>query len=696
MIFLSQKRFASSLAVFLFCMGLVACGNGGGGDLSTPSPAPELQLLAGSTSGWFGNEGSIDATGTAAQFNHPRGVTADAAGNLYVTDSYNFTIRKITPAAEVTTIAGAAVIQGSIDGVGPNARFVLPNYIAGDTVGNLYVTDATTVRKITPDGVVTTLAGSPGIIGSADGTGAAASFDNPSGIAVDTAGNLYVAETYNHIIRKLTPAGVVSTLAGVAKAVGSADGVAAAARFFYPTGITSDAAGNLYVTDSGNSTIRKIMPSGVVTTLAGMPGIVGSADGSGATARFTRPTGIAADALGNLSVVDFGNHTIRKITSAGVVTTLAGMPRISGSDDGSGPAARFYYPSGITMDAAGNLYVADEGNQAIRKITPEGAVTTFAGQLPSYGSADGKGSAARFNNPVGVAADPAGNVYVADTSSQTIRKVTPEGTVTTLAGTPGVAGTTDGIGAAARFNGPVGIALDSAGNLYIVEGGNNGVRKVTQAGVVTTVPGTAGPFNPTGIAADPSGNLYISDGSYVRKVPKDGVVAVLAGAIGASGYADGSGAAARFNRLAGITLDSAGNLYVTDYFYSGGDWGLPDIYDSSTIRKITPAGAVTTVAGAAGAGGYVDGAGAAARFTSPKGIAADSRGNLYVADSANHTIRKITPAGVVTTIAGVAGQSGIQLGSLPGRLQNPHGLALIDDNTLVLTSGNSVLKLILP
>lgn len=696
MIFISLKRFALSLAALSLCMGLVACGNGGGGDLSTPSRTPELQLLAGSTGSFWGNRGSIDATGTTAQFNLPRGVTVDVAGNLYVTDFDNHTIRKITPAAEVTTIAGAAGFPGSIDGVGANARFAFPAYITGDTAGNLYVTDGSTVRKLTPDGVVTTLAGRPGVIGSADGIGAAASFDYPSGITTDSAGNLYVAEMNNNTIRKITPAGVVTTLAGAAKSAGSADGVGATARFFYPDGITSDAAGNLYVSDMGNSTIRKIMPSGVVTTLAGMPRVIGSADGVGAAARFSWPTGITADALGNLSVVDGANHTIRKISPAGVVTTLAGMPGISGSDDGAGPAARFYYPSGITMDVAGNLYVADESNQAIRKITPEGAVTTFAGQLPPYGSADGKGSAARFNGPQGVAVDAAGNVYVADTSSQTIRKITSVGTVTTLAGTPGVYGSTDGIGATARFNYPVGITLDATGNIYVVEAGNNGVRKITQGGVVTTVAGTAGTLIPTGIAADPSGNLYITDYSTVRKVPKDGVVAVLAGVIGAFGYADGTGASARFNHPAGITLDSAGNLYVTDYLYSGGDWGLPDWYISSTIRKITPTGAVTTVAGVAGAGGYQDGLGGAAQFKSPQGIAADSSGSLYVADSANHTIRKITPAGMVTTIAGVAGQSDILLGSLPGHLQYPFGLALIDDHTLVLTTGNSVLKLILP
>lgn len=699
MIFLLGKRFASSVGVLSFCMALAACGNGGGGDLSTPSPAPELQLLAGSTGSLEGNRGYLDGNGTAAQFNLPRGVTVDMAGNLYVTDSFNRTIRKITPAAEVTTFAGAAGLSGSIDGVGANARFAFPTYITGDTAGNLYLTDGSTVRKLTSDGVVTTLAGRPGVIGSADGIGAAASFDYLSGITADTAGNLYVAEFYNHTIRKITPAGVVTTLAGTAKSAGSADGVGAAARFFYPTGITSDAAGNLYVSDSGNSTIRKITPSGEVTTLAGMPGVIGSTDGAGASARFYRPIGITADALGNLSVVDGANHTIRKITLAGVVTTLAGMPGIKGSDNGTGPAARFSSPSGIAMDVAGNLYVADESNHAIRKITPEGGVTTFAGQLPAYGSADGQGSAARFYRPQGVAVDAAGNVYVADSSGQTIRKVTSEGTVTTLAGVRSVDGSTDGIGAAARFSYPVGIALNSTGTLYVVENGINGVRQITQAGVVTTVPGTVRLVDPTGIAADSSGNLYITDHSTVRKLTADGVMTVLAGVIGVTGYADGTGASARFSHLAGITLDFAGNLYVTDYLFTislGSSPAYSIYFGNATIRKITPASVVTTVAGAAGAGGYVDGAPAAARFRSPHGIAADSRGNLYVADWANNTIRKITPAGVVTTIAGVAGQSGIVLGSLPGRLGSPYGLALIDDHTLVLTTDFCVLKLILP
>jgi sugar lactone lactonase YvrE len=216
---------------------------------------------------------------------------------------------------------------------------------------------------------------------------------------------------------------VVSTLAGLAGPYGSADGSGAAARFNHPDGIARDAAGNLYVADAWNDTIRKITRAGEVTTLAGQAGSVGGADGLGAAARFNHPDGIACDAAGNLYVTDFGN-TIRKITLAGKVTTLAGKAGPRDSADGSGAAARFSNPTGIAYDAAGNLYVADTFNSTIRKITPAGEVTTLAGQAGSLGSADGSGAAARFDHPDGVACDAAGNLYVTDTGNNTIRKIT--------------------------------------------------------------------------------------------------------------------------------------------------------------------------------------------------------------------------------------------------------------------------------
>ncbi len=336
----------------------------------------------------------------------------------------------------------------------------------------------------------TTLAGNAGY-GSADGTGSAARFYDPSGVAVDSAGNVYVADTGNSTIRKVTLAGVETTLAGLAGSRGSADETGSAARFSNPNGVAVGSAGNVYVADTFNRTIRKVTPAGLVTTLAGLAGSSGSADGTGSAARFNDPYGVAVDSAGNVYVADYGNNPIRKVTPAGVVTTLAGLAGSSGSADGTGSAARFYWPNGVAVDSAGNVFVADKWNDMIRKVTPAGVVTTLAGLAGSRGSADGTGSATRFNYPSGVAVDSAGNVYVADTVNSTIRKVTPAGLVTTLAGLAGSSGSADGTGSAARFNYPSGVAVDSAGNVYVADSGNNTIRKgwPTSGGVGPAITG---------------------------------------------------------------------------------------------------------------------------------------------------------------------------------------------------------------
>jgi sugar lactone lactonase YvrE len=303
-------------------------------------------------------------------------------------------------------------------------------------------------------------------VGRTDGTGAAARFTRPQGVATDSAGNLYVADTSNDAIRKITPAGVVSTLAGTAGIKGSSDGTGAAARFQVPFGVTTDSAGNIYVADTFNGTIRKITPAGVVTTLAGTAGVEGSTDGTGAAARFSDPFAVATDSAGNVYVADNGSNTIRKITPAGVVTTFAGTAGLTGSTDGTGAAARFNLPHGVAVDSASNVYVADSRNNTIRKITPAGMVTTLAGKAGVEGSTDGTGAAARFNLPDGVAVDSASNVYVADYGNHTIRKITPSGMVSTVVG---VAGKPDFVPGAlpGRIGYPVGVAV-SGTSLFIM------------------------------------------------------------------------------------------------------------------------------------------------------------------------------------------------------------------------------------
>ena len=277
-----------------------------------------------------------------------------------------------------------------------------------------------------------------------------------------------------------------TTLAGTPGTLGATNNAA----FDNPAGVVADSSGNVYVADSTNSAIRKITPTGMVSTFAGTPGLYGSVDATGVAARFSTPWGLAIDSAGNFYVADVGNATIRKITPAAVVTTLAGSSQNAGSADGTGSAAQFYAPHGVAADAAGNVFVADTGNKTIRKITPAGAVTTLAGLAGASGWADGTGGAARFNRPTGVAVDTAGNVFVADTENFVIRKITPAGVVTTLAGQPGVNGMLDGTGSGAQLNYPFVITIDSAGNLFVSEELRYTIRKITAAGVVTTIAGT--------------------------------------------------------------------------------------------------------------------------------------------------------------------------------------------------------------
>jgi streptogramin lyase len=648
-----------------------------------------LALLAGNPYG----PGSLDGTGAAASFSFPVGVAVDGAGTVYVADANNNTIREITPAGVVTTLAGLAGQGGSADGTGSAASFRRPLGVAVDGAGTVYVADTgnNTIRKITSAGTVTTLAGTAGVYGSADATGAAASFDLPIGLAVDSAGNIYVVDSMNATIRKVTSTGVVTTLAGTAGAQGSADDTGAAASFSDPFGAAVDSTGNVYVADTGNNTIRKITPAGVVTTLAGTAGVVGSADGTGTAASFDRPEGVAVDSAGNVYVADAVNSTIREVTPTGVVTTPAGTAGVVGSADGTGAAASFDQPYGVAVDSAGNVYVADSSNNTIRKITPAAAVTTLAGAAAVSGGVDGTGASATFSRPSGVATDSAGNVYVADTDDNTIRKITPTGVVTTLAGTAGMSGSADGTGAAARFSGPSGIAVDSAGNVYVADAINSTIREITPAGVVTTLAGTAGVKggadgtgaaasfdDPTGIAVDSAGNVYVADAvnSTIREITPAGVVTTLAGTAGGAGNADGTGAAATFNKPAGVAVDSAGNVYVADTF-------------NGTIREITPAGVVTTMVGTAGAVGSADGTGAAASFNRPTAVAVDGAGNVYVADTFNDTIRKVTPAGVVTTLVGEVGVTGFRPGGSPAIIGSPRGVAVIG-NTVYLSFASAI------
>ncbi|HEU4889099.1 MAG TPA: hypothetical protein VFV49_14535 [Thermoanaerobaculia bacterium] len=619
--------------------------------------------------------GAVDGPGNVALFHGPTDVAKAPDGSIYVADYVTRTIRKISPAGVVSTFAGIAYGFGSQNGRGSEARFNNPSGLATDSSGNLYVTDVSNhmIRKITPGGVVTTLAGALPQ-GSVDGTGADARFFLPGGIATDHHGNVYVSDL-DHTIRKITPAGVVTTFAGLAGVSGSANGNGNTARFSWPEDIEVDGDGNIYVADAENRTIRKITPDREVTTFAGSPGVIGNIDGSREDARFFHPSGLAFDNSGNLYVSEY--YTIRKITPGGQVTTLAGLAGAPGYVDANGSDARFLLATGLVADDDGNLYVTD--SNMIRRITPDGTVSTVAGRPGGTGFTDGAGTNARFFWPYAASVDAGGNVYICDRVNQNIRKITPAGEVSTFAGPSS--------GFVSIFNHPRGVAVDADGFVYVADTDNSTIRKISPSGTVTTLAGLAlstgstdatgesARFNkPAGVAVR-DGIVYVADmnNHTIRKILANGEVSTLAGLALNSGTANGTGSAARFNSPEALAVDGLGFVYVSDTL-------------NHAIRKISPAGEVTTLAGVPGANpSHTDGTGSAARFSNPKGIALDTAGNLYVAESID-TIRMITPAGVVTTVAGLPLKEGSADGTgSVARFRSPSGVAVGTDGRVYIT-----------
>jgi hypothetical protein len=493
--------------------------------------------------------------------------------------------------------------------------------------------------------------------GSGDGFSTNAHFNSPRGIALDNSGNIYVADSGNSTIREIDTNCVVSTIAGQPGVSGSADG--ANATFNHPAGIAIGASGIIYVADSGNDTVRQIAPGGAVTTLAGSVGNPGSVNANGTNALFNEPQGVAVDGAGNVYVADYGNDTIRVIAPGGGVSTLAGLPGILGSADGPVATATFFEPSAIALDAATNLYVADTANNTIRKITPAGMVTTVAGAAGNFGLVNATGTNAMFYAPSAIAVDASSNIYVADSFNNAVRMISSAGTVSTIA---------------AQFSQPGGIAFGN-GTIYIADTGNGTIRAVTN-GVLTTIagspsagsadgPGATARFNaPQSVAVDANGNSYIADSvnSTIREISSAGVVATIAGSAGVLGVANGAGTNALFSNPLGVAVDGNGNIYVADT-------------GNSMVRQIT-SGAVTTVAGIADTPGNLDGPGATAQFNQPGGIAVDQSGNVYVADTGNNTIREIK-SGVVSTLAGsiwnFGGADGVGTNAL---FHQPTGIAV--------------------
>ncbi len=662
--------------------------------------------------------GLANGSGSSAQFAFPAALAVGPDNNVYVADTYNHRICKLTrpsiPGGAWTamTLAGTG-IAGFVEGAGSVARFNYPYGLTLDPSGNVYVADSLNhrIRRVTSGGLVSTYAGT-GTAGSVDASNAlTAQFDTPQSVVV-AGGSLFVADTFNDRIRKIVIASdqvvrTASTLAGSSS--GFANGTGTAAQFNTPSGLATDGAGGLYVADEQNHRIRKIITStGEVTTVAGT-GVAGLVNGKPDVAEFRAPTGVLVGLDGNLVVADAQNHALRRIVIKPLTVDVVSNTYFTGGSVaqvkavldvaalGLDPSVTYYFrwkslPSGITQPLGQSFFLYDFPvvvTEAATNVTPSAArlnalvdpkssrttvaleystdpgllkpyeVTTLAGS-GAAGFGEGNGPAAQFSNPSGVVIRANGDSFVADRLNHRIRMITAAGVVSTFAGS-GVAGFSDATGTLAQFEKPTGIASDSSGNLYVADESNHRIRKITTAGVVTTFAGTgvagfadgalaAAKFlYPAGVAVDAADNVYVADAGNqrIRKITvATGMVTTLAGT-GVAGFNDGAAASAQFSSPQALAVSAAGSVLVADT-------------GNHCIRVIDASG-VTTLAGR-GVEGFLDGLGGTALFASPRGIALDGDGIAYIADRGNHRIRRIATDGQVTTLAG---------SGTPGQVNSP-------------------------
>ena len=584
-----------------------------------------------------------------AQLNGPTGLAMDTNGNLFVAERDGHRIRRISPDGIINTVAGTGRAGFSGDNSPAVNAEMRPYAVAVDSKGNLYIADGLNfrIRKVDANGIITTIAGngSEGYFGD-NGPASGALIDLVTGIAVDSNGNVYIADVINERVRKIDSSGMITTFAGSGDFGTIGDGLAATSAVLLPQGVAADNSGNIYISDFNRDVVRKVnIASGLISTVAGngSTGFSGD-DGTAVRASLNSPFGLAVDSSNQVFVADLGNSRVRRV-SGGVITTTAGTTI---RDGGPATSAFLNFPGGIAVDGSNNIVVGDSANMEARRFSPGGNISAF-GQLKGM--------------PLGVASDQGGNFYVSD-DEPVVVKVTPAGVTSILAGNgqDGYGGD-NGPATSASISLPTSVAVDAAGTVYLTDFTHNRIRKVTSSGTISTFAGNGkftfggdnGPalsasFDPFDVATDNKGNVYIADrlNCRIRKITPDGIITTVAGN-GTPGYS-GDGGLATAAMLAdptGVAVDTAGNLYIADF---------------GVVRRITASGLITTIAG----NGTIfpskgDGGPAAAAQLDPWRVAVDGSGNVYVSDSVNDHVRKLTAVMVklaAMTIVGGNGQGG--------------------------------------
>ena len=668
---------------------LQACGGSGAGDNVSPPSAStgKIALLAGDVGGL----GNLDGARSNATFYGVQSLTVDPAGNLMVGEAGNHALRKISPDGTVSTVAGGDMLAALADGQGAAAKFLNPQFVAADAKGNWYVSDkGDYIRKVTPQGTVTTLANVSTNWNCQSSSMVFCHVGKP--LAVDVAGTVYF--TANNQLRKLGANGQMETLVN---AISSRGLPTPAFSFVYlASGLVVDAQGTIYIADRNQPVIRKVSPAGDMTILAGSEESSQTVDGQGSAARFVELQAITIDAAGNLYVLE-GNGAIRKVTPGGLVSTVRQPTQAWGS-------GWSYSFTGFARDAAGNFYLSALGaggnapvfgNTAILKVDTQGVESVYAGHKGMVGEGDGIGSAAQFSDPRSPSIDANGNLVILDRfvnpnshlsghidDSYSLRRISPEGGTTSIVRME-------------YQNAMSGAAVDRRGNTYV--GGGRRIRVIAPDGTVKSFfEGSESlPDGLRVLAVDSSGAVYVAAGSTV---PAAGLpILVPTRPYGAIYKINSDKTVSLLAGKAGVQglVDGMGDSARFSSIGGGALDSAGNLYVADpanhVVRKVTPAGLVSTIAGQPGVPGYSDGAAAQARFWLPVDVKIDSQDNLYVADRNNAVVRKISVGGAVSTVVGTAGRFGFVPGTLPSVIPPPEGIA-VKDAVLFITTRNGVLR----